>query len=281
MDHLGKFIGQQAHLVVVALHGAIEGDVFLDHHGAQGGGGNGYFDSPFMAGIAHGRLGQVAQTLEVAQVDVLERGGIGGIAVEQHVAGPFVLEMANAGADLHFRGHAGGADQGFAGGGQAGEQGVVGEIGRRHLEAFHPPAVELVEAGFIPRGTEGHQAFAGGVVKAAEQLVITELKSLEQIQGVLGAQIGGHVVAVARIAVQPAHVPHLELGAVRPCQMGGINQLESGVEIAVVVVADLGDQEAGSVIANAAGADLEPVGGTTGHGDDAAMAVEQRQRNDP
>ena len=119
------------------------------------------------------------------------------------------------------------------------------------------------------------------MVKAAEQLVVAELKALEQIQGVLGAQIGGHVVAVARIAVQPAHVPHLELGAVRPCGVGGIDQLEGGVEIAVVVVADLGDQEARGVIADAVGADLEPIGGTTGHGHDAAVAVQQRQRNDP
>ena len=36
--------------------------------------------------------------------------------------------------------------------------------------------------------------------------------------------------------------------------MGGINQLESGVEIAVVVVADLGDQEARGVNAAAVGA---------------------------
>ena len=35
------------------------------------------------------------------------------------------------------------------------------------------------------------------MVKAAEQLIVTELEALEQIQGVLGAQIGGHVVAIA------------------------------------------------------------------------------------
>ena len=62
--------------------------------------------------------------------------------------------------------------------------------------------------------------------------------------------------------------------------MGGIDQLERGVEIAVVIVADFGDQEAGGVIADAVGADLEPIGGAAGHGHDAAMAVEQRQRND-
>ena len=72
MDHLGEFIGQQAHLVVVALHAAIEGDVFLDHH-REGGGGNGNFD------VVHGRvaggLGEVTQPFEVTQVDVLERVG--------------------------------------------------------------------------------------------------------------------------------------------------------------------------------------------------------------
>ena len=96
MDHLGEFIGQQAHLVVVAFHGAIEGDVFLDHHSAKGGCGNRHFNAPFMAGIAHGSLGQVAQPLEVAQIDVLEGGGIRGIAVQEHVTGSLVLEVADA-----------------------------------------------------------------------------------------------------------------------------------------------------------------------------------------
>ena len=63
--------------------------------------------------------------------------------------------------------------------------------------------------------------------------------------------------------------------------MGGIDQLKSGVEIPVVVVADLGDQEARGVIADAARADLESIGGSMGYGDDPAMAVQQRQRNDP
>ena len=99
--------------------------------------------------------------------------------MEQHVAGTLVLEMPYAGADLHLRGHAGGADQKLARFGQAGKQGVVGEICRCHLEAFHAPAVELVEAGFIPRGAEGHQTLASGVVKAAEQLIVAELKALE------------------------------------------------------------------------------------------------------
>ena len=62
--------------------------------------------------------------------------------------------------------------------------------------------------------------------------------------------------------------------------MGGIDQLKSGVEIPVVVVADLGDQSKG-VIADAARADLQSIGGSMGYGDDPAMAVQQRQRNDP
>ena len=92
----------------------------------------------------------------------------------------------------------------------------------------------------------------------------------------MGAQIGGHVIAVTRIAVQPAHVPHLELGAVRSRSVGGIDQLECGVEIAIVVVTDFGDQEAGGVISDAVGADLKSIGGAPRHGDDAAMAVEKR-----
>ena len=52
---------------------------------------------------------------------------------------------------------------------------------------------------------------------------------------------------------KPAHVPHLELGAVHSRRVGGIDQLECSVEISVVVVADFSDKEAGGVIADAIG----------------------------
>ena len=48
LDHLGEFI---AALTLWSLPSmAIEGDAFFDHHGAEGGGGCGHFDAPFMAG---------------------------------------------------------------------------------------------------------------------------------------------------------------------------------------------------------------------------------------
>ena len=48
--HLGEFIGQQAHLVIVTLHGC---DVFFNHHSSKGGRRNRHLNAPFMAGVAH------------------------------------------------------------------------------------------------------------------------------------------------------------------------------------------------------------------------------------
>ena len=46
-----------------------------------------------------------------------------------------------------------------------------------------------------------------------------------------------------------------------------------------MVVANLGNRKQG-VVADATG-DLQSIGGTTGGANNAAMAIEQRQRNDP
>ena len=158
---------------------------------------------------------------------------------------------------------------------------MIGEISGGHFETLHPPAVELVEAGFIPGGAEGNQAELGRMVETTEQLRIAQLEPFEQIEGVLGAEIGGHVIAVSRIAVEPAHVPHLELGAVRSGGVGGVDQFEGVVEITVVVVADLGNHKAGLPITDPACPDLQAIGGAPRHRHDAPVGVEQRQSNDP
>ena len=96
LDHLREFLRQQAHLVVVALHGPIEGDVLFNHHRTECSSGDRHLNAPFMAGVAHRCPRQVPQPLQVAEIHILERSGVGGIAVEQHVAGALVLQVADA-----------------------------------------------------------------------------------------------------------------------------------------------------------------------------------------
>ena len=106
------------------------------------------------------------------------------------------------------------------------------------------------------------------------------MEALEQIKGVLRPQVGRHVVAVASIAVQLRHVPHLELGAVGPGGVGCIDQPQRQFHIAVVVVADLCNHKAGFAGTNAPLPELQAIRGGPCHGNDPALFVQKWQRND-
>ena len=63
--------------------------------------------------------------------------------------------------------------------------------------------------------------------------------------------------------------------------MGGIDQSHRDVKVAVVVVADLRDHKAGFACTDAAVAQLQAITRRSRHRNDAAMAVEQWQSDDP
>ena len=63
--------------------------------------------------------------------------------------------------------------------------------------------------------------------------------------------------------------------------MGGVDQLQGDVDVAVVVVADLGNQEAGFALGYGAAPELQAARRLSGHRHDPAMAVQQRQGDDP
>ncbi len=114
--------------MVVALHATVKGDVLLDHRSTHRHRGDRHLNAPFMAGVADRCIRQFPQPFQVAKVHILERCGVRGIAVQQHVIRPLLLQVTDAGADLQFAGHAGGTDQRFARGRQLTDQRVVGEI---------------------------------------------------------------------------------------------------------------------------------------------------------
>ena len=167
--------------MVIAFHATVKGDVLFDYRSTHCHRRDRHFNAPFMPGIANRCIRQFPQPFQVAKVHILERCGVRGIAVQQDVVRPFLLQVTDAGADLQFAGHAGGTDQRFARGCQLTDQRVVGEVRGGHLETLHAPAVELLQAGFIPGGAERHQSLAGGVVETSEQLVVTQLEPFQQI----------------------------------------------------------------------------------------------------
>ena len=76
--------------------------------------------------------------------------------MQQHVVRSHLLEMSDARANLQLACHPRRADEWLAGGRQLTDQGVIGEVSRCNLESLHAPLVQLVQAGFIPGGAEGH-----------------------------------------------------------------------------------------------------------------------------
>ena len=135
--------------------------------------------------------------------------------------------------------------------------------------------MEFLKAGGIPGGAERDQPPAEGVVKTAIELVVAELEALQQIEGVLGAQVGGHVVAVAGIDIELAHVTHLELGAVGASGGGGIDQLQGQVQAAVVVVADLGDHKGRGTVTDRPIAQKQAPLAAAYHGHHPAVVIQQ------
>ena len=118
------------------------------------------------------------------------------------------------------------------------------------------------------------------MVETTKQLVVAELKTFQQIQGVLRSKIRGHVVAVASVAVQLRHIPHLKFGAVGSCRVGCIDQSQSDVQIAVVVVADLSNNKAGFPCSDASVTELQSVVCCSCYCNDPTVAIQQRYRDD-
>ena len=85
----------------------------FDDRGTEGCSGDGHLDPPLMTGVPHGCFGQFAQPFEVAQIHILERCGVRGVAMKQNVVRPLLPQVANPGSDFKLAGHVRGADQVF------------------------------------------------------------------------------------------------------------------------------------------------------------------------
>jgi len=76
-----------------------------------------------------------------------------------------------------------------------------------------------------------------------QQLLIAELEAVEQIQGVLGAEVIAGLGVLALVGLEAAQIAHLELGAIGAGLLCQIDQALGQGQVAIVVVADLGDDE--------------------------------------
>ena len=133
-DHLLELAGQQADLVVVALQLAVDGEVLLDDLGAEADRRDRHVVAALVAGVAHRALPDLGQPLEVAQVDVLERRGVGRLAVQQRVRRAVCRGAGRRSRGSRPRWTCRSRRPSGCRAGHVPQQGVVGQVGGGDLE---------------------------------------------------------------------------------------------------------------------------------------------------
>ena len=257
-DQRLEFLRLEARGMVGTFHLAIERDVALDHDGAQRDGADRDRDAAFMAGIAD-RWMYALQRFHEAQMDIVERGRVGALAMQQHVGSRAIIEELGGGADFVGRAHAGGDDQGLSGGGEARQQRKVGEVGGGDLVGLDAERLQRGNAGRVPRRAEIANAFRRAIGRDAALLVGGQFEAAQQVEGVFD----GEVVVFsgqAGSAIDLVKLAHLELGAIGAGGYRRIDQHHRAIEVAIMVVADFGNDEARLAVANHAIADPDESG---------------------
>ena len=182
-------------------------------------------------------------------MNIVKRGGVGALAMQQHVRRRAVVEEFRRGANFIRRAHAGRDDQRLAGRGQFRQQGQVGQVGGGDLVGLNPERLQRRDAGCVPGRAEVLDVLRGAIGRHAALLLGGQLEAAQQVEGVFD----GEVVVLtgkARGAVDLVQLAHLEFGAIRAGCDRGVHQRDGAIEIAVMVVADFGND-----IAWLAGAD--------------------------
>ena len=170
-------------------------------------------------------------------MNIVKRGGVGALAMQQHVRRRAVVEEFRRGANFIRRAHAGRDDQRLAGRGQFRQQGQVGQVGGGDLVGLNPERLQRCDARCIPGRAEVLDVLRGAIGRHAALLLGGQLEAAQQVERVLD----GEVVVLsgkARGAVDLVQLAHLEFGAIRAGCDRGVDQRDGAIEIAVMVVAD-------------------------------------------
>ena len=133
--------------MVVALEGLVDGEVLLDDVGATGHRGDRHVVATLMAGVTDWAVAQDGQTIHVTQVDVLEGGRVGRLALQQGELGTGTTQYVDRPEDLVLGRHTGGDQHRQVLGGAGAQQGVVGHVGAGDLESRDAVVGQHLEAG--------------------------------------------------------------------------------------------------------------------------------------
>ena len=243
----------------------VEGEVALHHAGAKGHGGHAGGQAALVPGVAHGKIVALAQRVHDRQADLLLVAGVRAVAMQKHQVVVPGADDLHRPVDLLQAAHARAHDDRQAALGDLPHQGHVDHIGGADLDELKAKAQHLRQAHFVPGGNEEHQPkgfgqklqlghFLGGKFQRHAVFAVGGAEAV-------GAGVGGLAPGAGQ---KRLHVPFLKLHGL-DARLGGFLDHAAGLgHVALVVVANLGHNEARLPLADLA-AGWERNGGDVRH----------------
>ena len=228
--------------MVVALHVPVHREVLLHDVRPACHGGHRNVDAAFVPGVPHGAPAELREPVHVRDVEVLVRRGVGGLALQQGERCAHLPQHGHGVQDLVLAGHPRGHDQRHTAGARVAQQPVVGEVRGGDLERGDPVLRQHLHGGRVPRRAQGVDVPGPAVLEHLEHLRGVQREPGQQVQRVLDPQVLS-VRGRSGLAVEGVQVPQLELHGVRAGLLGEVHEVLGERHGAVVVVADLRDQQ--------------------------------------
>ena len=230
--------------MVVALERLVDREVLLDDVRAARHRGDRHVIATLVARVADRALAELGESIHVLVVAVRERRRVRRLHLQQDELTARLTHDVDARDDLVLRRHARRDEHRQVLGRAGAQEVVVRHVGARDLERGHPVVGEDPERRFVPRRAERVDVDALAVVEDLDHLLVREGVLGEQVHRVLRAEILAGAGGEVALTVQARQIAQLELDGVRTGLLGEVDELLRELHVPLVVVADLGDDEA-------------------------------------
>lgn len=263
VDHPHEPARLDGRRLVAAEHRAVEGDVPLDHAGAERDGRHTRGESDLVAAVAdrHHRE-EISQGLDDPQVQLFRLARVRRRAVEQHEV--VLTQDVDGALDLLHRAHPRREDDRDFEGPTGAQERVVGQARRSDLDRDRVELPEELHAGLVPGRGEPVDALLAAVLVDLLVLLQAELETplevavgrTEDVLSRLGELLG-------RVDDLDGTLLELDRGATGG--LGRVDELLRVLHRPVVVDADLGGDVAGVPVADGDSSDADDL--TAAHSD--------------
>src|SRR5690348_8557431 len=153
---------------------------------------------------------------------------------------------------------------------------MIRQIGGGDLVGIEIESGENRHALEVPRRAKRDQIACTAVFERFHHLIVGERRPGQHIESVLRAEVLAYIIRIARIAIERRHVPHLKLGAVGAGGGRMVDQFLGVIQAAVMIYADLRDDEGGFVRSYQPSADAESDRAAARESPDFAEPVNER-----